>query len=70
MWIKRWLAHYRNSILFRHITWILCLKVVLLWLIWQTIVKPYKMRPDSDMVFKHLISAQSQQVVTTPKHED
>lgn len=52
--MKKLMAHYRNSGLFRHLTWVLLIKVVLLWVLWLCIVKPQKQHPDTESVFRHL----------------
>lgn len=63
--IQRWLAHYRRSSLFRHLTWVLCLKLLLLFILWKVWIHPYKQHPDTAMVRDHLLG-QVPQVSTNP----
>jgi hypothetical protein len=58
--MKKLVTHYRSSALFRHLTWVLLIKVILLWGLWLCIVKPQKQHPDTESVFRHLVSVSAQ----------
>lgn len=66
MWIKRWLSHYRNSVLFRHLSWVLCLKLLLLFLLWQVLIKPNKLHPDTAMVIDHMLGSAHAPAIAQP----
>lgn len=53
--MQRLLTHYRRSSLFRHLTWVLCLKLLLLLILWKVWIAPYKQHPDTAMVSDHLL---------------
>lgn len=57
--MQRWLVHYRRSPLFRHLTWVLCLKLLLLLILWKVWIQPYKQHPDTVMVSDHLLGQRS-----------
>lgn len=65
MHMKKLVTHYRNSALFRHLTWVLLIKVILLWMLWVCIVKPQKQHPDTEGVIKHLVSVSAQSPAET-----
>lgn len=61
MWLKSFKVKYRRSWLFRHLTWVLIIKILLLTVLWHTVVKPQKQRPTTQAVSKHLLSNTSHQ---------
>lgn len=60
------IPQYRSSMLFRHLTWVLCLKVLLLCLLWQVLIKPNKLHPDTAMVSDHLLGSAHTRVSLQP----
>lgn len=64
MW-KRLLVVYRDHVLFRHLLWVLVIKVALLWMLWLILVQPQRQHPDSDAVLRHLTRSSEIQASTT-----
>lgn len=56
MWFKTWVSYYRCHPLFRHLSWVLLVKGLLLLLLWLLIVSPQKQQPDPVAVMQHLAS--------------
>lgn len=63
--MKKLVTHYRSSVLFRHLTWVLLIKLILLWMLWLCIVKPQKQHPDIESVFRHLVNVSAQSPAET-----
>lgn len=61
MWLKSFKTKYRRNWLFRHITWVLLIKVILLTFIWHAVVKPQKQRPSIQAVSEHVSGTTSKQ---------
>jgi cell division protein FtsL len=64
MQLQRIQDKYKSSFLFRHLTWVLVIKVILLIGIWLVFVKNYSVKLNIVDVAQHLTSSSSENTDT------
>jgi hypothetical protein len=57
--IKLIMHKYRNNQLFKHLVWLVMLKIILLTIIWLTFIKPNKLHPSFLQVTDHMVAKDS-----------
>jgi hypothetical protein len=50
---------YRTNHLFKHLVWLVAVKIILLMIIWMTFIKPNKVHPSFFQVTDHMIGNKS-----------
>lgn len=56
----RWRKNHRHSGLGRHLVFLVILKIVLLFGLWYTLIKPHKVKIDSDRAAAHIATPSNQ----------
>lgn len=46
---------YRTNYLFKHLVWLVVLKIILLMIIWMVFIKPNKLHPSFLQVTDHMV---------------